>query len=113
MQPQTYSDTKSPSTNNTISAFQLIDEPLGRVKKLIKDQLTMSSKAGDVNQLLEHLYSRSGKMIRPGLVLLAGKCFGELIAARCSFAPGRPRASVLGEVRRGRIGVVCERRLRG
>jgi octaprenyl-diphosphate synthase len=78
MQPQAYSDTTSPVAKNTIPAFSLINDQLGQVRKLIKDLLTVSFKGGDINQLLEHLHSHSGKMIRPGLVLLAGKCFGKI-----------------------------------
>ena len=35
-------------------------------------------RSADVNRLLEYLGVRSGKMIRPGLLLLAGRCFGEI-----------------------------------
>jgi len=32
----------------------------------------------NINQLFEYMRSRSGKMIRPGLVLLSGICFGQI-----------------------------------
>ena len=78
MQPQAYSDTTFPAAKKTISAFSLINDQLDHVRKLINDQLAVSSKGGDINLLFEHLHGRSGKMIRPGLVLLAGKCFGKI-----------------------------------
>ena len=74
-----------------ISTFKLISEELNLVKKLITEQLTVSidvsassgSSTGkrplrDINKLMESLRSRSGKMLRPGLVLLSGKCCGSV-----------------------------------
>lgn len=61
-----------------VPAFKLIDGQLGRVKELINKQLKASYEADDINKLLEHVRGRSGKMIRPGLVLLAGGCCGEI-----------------------------------
>jgi octaprenyl-diphosphate synthase len=58
--------------------FRLIDSQLRGVKELINEQLTAPAEAGDINQLLEHVRGRSGKMIRPGLVLLAGGCCGKI-----------------------------------
>ncbi len=64
--------------HSRIPAFRLIDSQLSRVKALINEQLTSPTGAGDVNRLLEHVRGRSGKMIRPGLVLLAGGCCGKI-----------------------------------
>ncbi len=69
-----------------ISAFRLISEELGLVKELMDKQLTFHIPASsehkralkDIDQLLESLRSRYGKMLRPSLVLLAGKCFGPI-----------------------------------
>ena len=58
--------------------FRLIDVQLGRVKELINEQLTTPVEDGDIKRFLEHVRGRSGKMIRPGLVLLAGSCCGEI-----------------------------------
>ena len=68
-------------------AFRLIDDQLSRVKELINEQLTVPAAApgsaaganssarkrwaGNINRLLEYVSGRSGKMIRPGLVLLS------------------------------------------
>jgi len=61
-----------------VPAFRLIEEQLSRVKELINEQLTAPPKAGDIGGLLEYVSGRSGKMIRPGLVLLAGGCCGKI-----------------------------------
>ena len=74
-----------------IPAFGLIKTQLSQVRDLINNQLTnrVSDLAGrnwsgqkrsaeDINQLFEYVRSRSGKMLRPGLVLLAGRCCGNL-----------------------------------
>jgi octaprenyl-diphosphate synthase len=95
----THTDIAGSITRSGLPAFGLIDEQLIRVKELINEQLTVpvpawgsrgagsaaaahssASKAGagDINRLLEYVGSRSGKMIRPGLVLLAGCCCGKI-----------------------------------
>ncbi|MHC4118708.1 MAG: polyprenyl synthetase family protein [Planctomycetota bacterium] len=74
-----------------LAAFKLVDDDLRRVRELISEQLTApapalagldslgrKSRTADVNRLLEYVSARSGKMIRPGLLLLAGRCFGEV-----------------------------------
>ena len=61
-----------------VPAFGLIESHLGRVKKLIDEQMTGPAEAGDINQLLECMCCSDSEMIRPGLVLLAGKCCGEI-----------------------------------
>jgi len=79
------------TTCNNIPSFRLVAEPLSQVRSLIYQQLTAhgSSIAGlgsfscksrpeSVNCLLEYISGRSGKMIRPGLLLLAGLCCGEI-----------------------------------
>jgi octaprenyl-diphosphate synthase len=59
-----------------IPSFRRIDEELGQVSGLIRQSLTARNPAGDLAPLLDHLHARSGKLIRPALVLLAGACFG-------------------------------------
>ncbi len=54
-----------------IPAFRLIDCQLNQVGELIDQQLTTSAKAGEIKPLLDYVSSRTGKMIRPGLVLLS------------------------------------------
>ena len=69
-----------------VPAFRLIGDQLSRVRKIINEQLTVTSKNGDIKELLEHISSRSGKMIRPGLVLLAGRCCGKTTDEHISVA---------------------------
>ena len=74
-----------------LAAFKLVDDDLHRVRELIHEQLTAPApplagldsfgrkhRTADVNRLLEYVSARSGKMIRPGLLLLAGRCFGKV-----------------------------------
>ena len=73
-----HTDRPASVPQSRIPAFRLIDSQLSRVKALINEQLTSPAGAGDVNRLLKHVRGRSGKMIRPGLVLLAGGCCGKI-----------------------------------
>lgn len=65
-------------SQSRIPAFGLIDNHLKRAKKLINEQMTGPAEAPDMNRLLEHMLCNSSEMIRPGLVLLAGKCCGKI-----------------------------------
>ncbi len=50
-----------------------------RVSDLEQQSLPGQKHSGEnINQLFEYMRSRSGKMIRPGLVLLSGICFGQI-----------------------------------
>ncbi len=53
------------------NTFSLIDEQLSRVKELITEQLTVSVDKADIARILKHINSQTGKMLRPGLVLLS------------------------------------------
>jgi octaprenyl-diphosphate synthase len=79
--------------------FRLVAEPLSRVRTLIYEQLTehvpaivgLSSSASDrrpedIKRLIEYVSGRSGKMIRPGLVLLAGRCCANVTDAHVHVA---------------------------
>jgi len=61
-----------------VPAFRLIEDQLGQVKELISEQLAGSARAAGTNQLLEYVNAHSGKMIRPGLLLLSGMCCGRI-----------------------------------
>ena len=76
---------------NDIPAFRLVAEPLNQVRRQIYQQLTAHGPAiaginafpckrrpESVNHLLEYINGRSGKMMRPGLVLLAGLSCGRI-----------------------------------
>jgi octaprenyl-diphosphate synthase len=61
-----------------VPSFRLIEAQLNRVRELINKQLTVSAKTDDINRLIEYMNIRSGKMLRPGLVLLAGSAVGRV-----------------------------------
>ncbi len=81
-----------PSQTNTspkvteyhVPAFGIINGHLNRVRELINEQLTSSDSRpshqsrGISNDLFEYMRNHNGKMIRPGLVLLSGACFGDI-----------------------------------
>lgn len=83
---------RTASTSRTeVPAFGLVAEPLSRVKELIYEQLTEHAPAiigltslasgrqpEDIKRLIEYVSSRSGKMLRPALLLLAGRSCGEI-----------------------------------
>jgi len=54
-----------------IPSFRLIEVRLNRVRELINKQLTVPAKTDDINRLIEYTNARSGKMLRPALVLLS------------------------------------------
>jgi octaprenyl-diphosphate synthase len=83
---------RTASTSRTeVPAFGLVAEPLSRVKELIYEQLTEHAPAivgltswvsgrqpEAIQRLIEYVSSRSGKMLRPALLLLAGRSCGEI-----------------------------------
>ena len=60
-----------------IPSLRSIDDELRQVRDLIRQTLVASPTAGELTPLYDYLCVRSGKMIRPGLVLLAGRCAGQ------------------------------------
>ena len=86
MQSPTHTDTPASAPHSKVPAFRPIADQLSRVRNLINQQLTSHAKAGDINGLLEQISSHSGKMIRPGLVLLAGRCYGKITDKHISVA---------------------------
>ena len=59
--------------------FARIDSPLGQVSDLIHQSLAAARRGrGAFASFFDHLNACSGKLLRPGLVLLAGECFGPL-----------------------------------
>jgi len=79
-------DTSTSTLQVKVPAFRPIAEELNKVRNLIYHQLTSHVKVGDINGLLKRINSRSGKMIRPGLVLLAGRCYGKITDKHISVA---------------------------
>jgi octaprenyl-diphosphate synthase len=86
MRSSTNTDTSACITGGLVPALRLVADELGRVSDLIKRQLTLSTKSGDVSGLLKHISNGNGKMVRPGLVLLAGRCFGKITDEHISVA---------------------------
>jgi len=86
MQSPTHADISAFAPQSKVPAFRLIAEELRMVGELIKQQLTASAETGDIRGLLGHISNRSGKMIRPGLVLLAGRCCGKITDEHISVA---------------------------
>ncbi len=64
--------------HSSVPAFRLINDELGRVKELIDEQLACCLDKISVRRLVEYVGARGGKMIRPGLVLLAGGTVGKI-----------------------------------
>jgi octaprenyl-diphosphate synthase len=73
-------------SQSRVPAFGLVDSHLKRAQKLINQQMTGPAEAPDMNRLLEHMNYHSSEMIRPGLVLLAGKCCGKITAEHIRVA---------------------------
>jgi len=69
-----------------VPAFRPVADQLNKVRNRIYQQLTSHANVGDINGLLEQINSRSGKMIRPGLILLSGRCCGKITDKHISVA---------------------------
>jgi octaprenyl-diphosphate synthase len=63
---------------NKVASFGLIDEELSKVARLVAEQLAPDSDDTGVGQLLGTLDTCGGKMLRPGLVLLAAGACGRI-----------------------------------
>jgi octaprenyl-diphosphate synthase len=61
-----------------IPSFRLIDLPLRQVRRVIYQSLQTRGAQAELSSFFDHLRAGSGKMLRPGMVLLAGECFGTL-----------------------------------
>jgi geranylgeranyl pyrophosphate synthase len=61
-----------------IPPFQRIDSSLRQVSRLICQSFDPRGAPKDLVSLIDHLKGGGGKMLRPGMVLLAGECFGPL-----------------------------------
>ena len=82
---------------SAIPSFRLIEDELGQVKRLIDEQLAEAREP--VGRLLRNVNICSGKMIRPGLVLLSyrtvrdGSCANGLTTKRAEDAEKSPKLS--------------------
>jgi len=77
MQLQARTDICGHSLQTGVPAFNLIADELGQVKKLIDRQLRDCCDEVGIRRLIEQ-FSSSGKMLRPGLLLLAGALCGPI-----------------------------------
>ena len=61
-----------------IPPFRRIDAALRRVSSLIHQSLAAHGAPQDLASFVGQLWAGGGKMLRPGMLLLAGECFGPL-----------------------------------
>jgi len=78
MELPTHTDISDRIPHSGIPPFKLIEVQLDRVRRLINKQLTVPAKTDDISRLIEYMNIHSGKMLRPGLVLLAGSAVGRV-----------------------------------
>jgi octaprenyl-diphosphate synthase len=69
-----------------LSAFQLVDSELRQVADRVRQSLGGPTAISGLASLYDYLGARSGKMIRPALVLLAGRCVGPVTEAHLRVA---------------------------
>lgn len=99
MQLPAHTDIFASLSDDEIPAFRHINKQLRQVRELINEQLTtrvsdltgrnwpgQSRAAADIEKLFEYVRNRSGKMLRPGLVLLAGCCCGDIMQEHIQVA---------------------------
>jgi len=67
---------QSTAEMDTVEMFGIITDELNQVGQFISEQMITSSET--INDLIAPVASRSGKMLRPAMVLLAGKSCGTL-----------------------------------
>jgi octaprenyl-diphosphate synthase len=66
-------------TRPVIEVFEIIKDQLAQVRRKIDEQLTEDCDKTGTDDLLGTLRNHGGKMLRPGLVLLAGGSCGDII----------------------------------
>ncbi len=69
-----------------VPAFGRIQVRLDQVRELINQQLTTPPQDQALGQLLDYMNARSGKMIRPGLVLLSADAVGKITGKHIRIA---------------------------
>jgi octaprenyl-diphosphate synthase len=69
-----------------VRPFRLIDAQLRQVRQCICQSLVTAAAAEKLVPLYDLLIARNGDMIRPGLVLLVGKCLGQIIEGHLQVA---------------------------
>jgi octaprenyl-diphosphate synthase len=69
-----------------IPSLQVVDRELHQVDDVIRRTLSAPQDLADLSSLLNHFATGTGKMLRPGLVLLSGACFGPLTQRHIEIA---------------------------
>lgn len=67
-----------PAHTDISVVFEPITDQLSLVKALLEKQLAPARRDKVFGKMLESFSVCSGKMLRPGLVLLSGRCFGQI-----------------------------------
>ena len=78
MQLPAHTGTSDDFQQSRISAFRLIDDELARVKEAIVEKLVPAEPDDSISRLVGQVNISGGKLIRPALVLLAGKAVGKV-----------------------------------
>ncbi len=76
MSSRSYADRAGRVEGVGVPGFSHLDERLNAVRAFIAEQLRSRSGSEKVAQLIDHVCSGSGKMLRPGLVMAAGEVIG-------------------------------------
>ena len=87
MQLPAHTNISAYASHSSIPSFRLIDGQLNQVKELINRQFAAPAKTGNISRLLKYITARSGKMIRPGLVLLSYRLVRDEPAATGKSLP--------------------------
>jgi octaprenyl-diphosphate synthase len=78
MQLSANRDISGNSPPSKVPSFELIRDELGQVRKLVGEHLAAGADKLETGRLLRTFNTDSGKMLRPGLVLLAGASCGGI-----------------------------------
>jgi octaprenyl-diphosphate synthase len=78
MQSPANTDASRGPVPSRVPAFRLVRDELGQVRKLVNERLAVGADKSEIGRLLGTLSIDSGKMLRPGLVLLAGASCGKI-----------------------------------
>ena len=89
MELPTHTDITEGAPRRGIPAFRLIEDQLNQVRQLINEQLIVPATGAEINRLLEYIKTRSGKMIRPALVLLSYRAVHDASAFAGASLPLR------------------------
>jgi len=75
---------QSQLTKSTAHAYGLIEPDLRKVQSLVDEQIASTSPA--VAEILAYISAHRGKMLRPSLVLLSGRCCGSITMLHLQIA---------------------------